>query len=175
MDTSKVVELLKKVKEAVTVQGPMRNCRTADHVRKAGVAQLRAEPLLWAAYCRGWADRTTDLVRFLGGEVTGHSTNAETTAPVDPPPDPNHQGDEIGVYNTNNTRRQTRHNPTTARHQLRTATAECDVGETGSGTSTSAQDATGGSAPTDDGVDGDAEPCGIRGPPADATTCTSIR
>ncbi|XP_025405565.1 proline-rich receptor-like protein kinase PERK10 [Sipha flava] len=57
----------------------------------------------------------------------------------------NHQGDGVGVcytsnqrstdrpYNTNNTRRQTEHNPTTARHQLRTATAERDVGDTGSG------------------------------------------
>jgi hypothetical protein len=84
MDTSKVVEMLEKVKEAVTVQGSMGNCRTADDVRKAGVAQLRAEPLLWAAYCRGWADQTTDLVSSLGSSTA----RSPATTPTPKPPRP---------------------------------------------------------------------------------------
>ncbi|XP_025406035.1 lysine-rich arabinogalactan protein 19-like [Sipha flava] len=79
MNTDKVVEMLEKVREAVTSQGPSGSCRTVDDVKKAGVDQLRAEPLLWAAYCRGWADRTADLVRTLGSSAARSPATPATT------------------------------------------------------------------------------------------------
>ncbi|XP_025412656.1 uncharacterized protein LOC112685100 [Sipha flava] len=41
-----------------------------------------AELLLWAAYCRGWADRTTDLVRSLGSSAA----RSPGTPPTPKPP-----------------------------------------------------------------------------------------
>ncbi|XP_025407221.1 uncharacterized protein LOC112681177, partial [Sipha flava] len=46
--------------------------------------QLWAEPLLWAAYCRGWADRTADLVRTLGSSAARSPGTPSTAKPPRP-------------------------------------------------------------------------------------------
>ncbi|XP_025418057.1 uncharacterized protein LOC112688866 [Sipha flava] len=83
MDVTKAVEMLEKIREAVMAQGSM-GCLIVDDVRKVGVAQLRAEPILWAAYYRGWADRTTNLVRSLGSSAARLPGTSPTTKPPRP-------------------------------------------------------------------------------------------
>ncbi|XP_025406057.1 predicted GPI-anchored protein 58 [Sipha flava] len=46
--------------------------------------EKRAEPLLWAAYCRGWADRTADLVKTLSSSAARSPGTPSTAKPPRP-------------------------------------------------------------------------------------------
>lgn len=63
-----VVELLDRGSNILQMAGmttPFNNIRTSASVRLTPLQQLKKDPVLWAAYSRGWEDRTADINRVL--------------------------------------------------------------------------------------------------------------
>jgi hypothetical protein len=59
-----------------------RRTMSAESVKQATVAPLKADPTLWAAYCRGKEDQAAVVRRFLQ-PCTAESPIPETTAADD--------------------------------------------------------------------------------------------
>eukprot|EP00102_Acyrthosiphon_pisum_P010110 XP_008178269.1 PREDICTED: mucin-2-like [Acyrthosiphon pisum] len=66
---AELLERSQQLLKAVTLEEGT-TVTTAARVRRMTTAQLQRDPVLWAAYSRGWEDRTAVFVRATSGEPT---------------------------------------------------------------------------------------------------------